>query len=114
MSSKQNNPQIQAQDLHDEIVERFSKRIGSNDNALRTLESAREITNTLEPSFTEPQLIWLQALVVTTQSDAPITPGFTPEQMMEYASRIGRYNGMLDILVYLSDVAENNLVTKGK
>lgn len=111
--SQQKNPQVEAQDLHNEIVERFSKRIGSDSNAVRTLEAAREITDQLQPQFTEPQLVWLQSLVVTTQADAPITPGFSTEQMMEYASRIGRYNGMLDILVYIADVAENNLVTKG-
>lgn len=96
-------------ELHDSIVARFKETLGGEHTTVVMLQEADRVTTECIPEFTAHHLVYIRALVATYQTEMPITEGFSQDQLMEYAQRIGRYNGMLDILTYLESIMDNQL-----
>lgn len=101
--------QVPLKPYHDKIVEEFRKSLGTECTTLRMLEAAEVAVNERMPQFNEHHLTFFRALLLTQQTEAPITSGFAQDQLLDYAERIGRYNGMLDQLAWLVTLIENQL-----
>lgn len=102
--------QVPAKHLHNKVVEQFKESLGAGCTTVKMLEVAEDIVNDMQPKFTDHHLAFFRALLVVYQKDAPITDGFSQEQLLEYAQRIGRHNGMLDIITYITAVIEQQQV----
>lgn len=113
MSDKQvlkTNPTLKRSEEYNRIIKSFTDYYDVSNSTVRAIELAEEVAMERLPLFTDEHLRYFQALLAVNSTEAPLAQGYTQEDIMEYASNVGRFNGILDILSYLCDKIDTGQV----
>ena len=96
-------------ELHEQVVATF-KADRMKGTPIHTVIDRCEELLIAPPMFNEQQLAWFGALLTVSKGDVPTAAGYDVAMLTAYAESLGRHEGMMDILSYITTTVEQNQI----